>query len=132
MQVQAPTSLSIQDQYNKNLYRALAANLTAGNPVTYAADGSGLTFSPDNVSGIIIRIGSLANSNALPNHWAGNNVDLTIAHNLGRVPYGIILIAKWASTDVFFGTVAATDTEITLQTTNDTTDTTILILAPAS
>jgi len=132
MRIQQAATISNQDQLNKNLTRILNANITAGNPLTYSAiDGSPLTFNQDNISGIIIRIGSNANPNGLPASWPGNNVDLTIAHNMGRVPYGIIVIAKWASTDVFFGSIAPTDMNVTLQTTNDATDTTILLLAPA-
>lgn len=129
MQPQKASSISNQDQYNKSITRALAGNLSPGNGVTFDTSGQPLTFSADNMSGILIRIGSLANPNALPASWTGNNTDLTIAHNLGKVPYGVFAIAKYAVADVWFGTVAPTDTNITLQTDNDTTDMTIWILA---
>jgi hypothetical protein len=129
MQPQKAASISNQDQYNKSLTLVLAGNVSPGNGLTFASDGTPLTYSTDNMSGSIIRIGSLTNPNALPAAWTGNNTDLTIAHNLGKVPYGIIVIYKTAAADVFFGTVAPTDMQITLQTTNDATDTTIWLLA---
>jgi hypothetical protein len=129
MQPQKASSISNQDQYNKSLSRVLDGNVSPGNGLTFASDGTPLTYSFDNMSGVIIRIGSLANPNGLPAHWTANNTDLTIAHNLGKVPYGIIVIYKTAAADVFFGTIAPTDMNITLQTSNDATDTTIWILA---
>lgn len=129
MQPQNPTSISSQDEYNKSLARVLAGNLSPGNGLTFAADGTPLTYSTDNTSGSIIRIGSLANPNGLLDHWTGNNTDLTIAHNLGKAPYGIVVIYKTAAADVFFGSIPPTNINITLQTTNDATDTTIWLLA---
>lgn len=129
MQPQIPTSLSNQDEFNKNLARVLANNLTGGTATSWDASGYPLTYKQDNISGCIIRIGSLANPNALPNAWVGNNVDTTITHNLGKIPYGFIVIGKFATADVFFGTVAPTEKTVTLQTTNDATDITILLLA---
>ncbi len=115
--------------FNKDLNRVLAANISPGNGLTFDAAGYPLTYSQDNMSGILIRIGSLANPNGLPAHWTANNTDLTIVHNLGKIPYGVIAIFKQAAADVWFGTVAPTDTDITLQTNNDATDMTVWILA---
>lgn len=128
MQPITPSGQSNQDQLNKSFYKVLVGNTSPGNGLTFDTNGEPLTFSTDNMTGIIIRIGSLANPNGLPAHWTANNTDLTIAHNLGKVPYGILLLYATAATTVFFGTVPATDTTITLQTTNDTTDTVIWIL----
>ena len=129
MQPQKATSISDQDRFNKSLSRVLAGNVSPRNGLTFDANGQPLTYSADNMSGIVIRIGSLANPNGLPAHWTANNTDLTIAHNLGKVPYGVVVIAKYAAADVWFGTVAATDMNVTLQTNNDSTDTTVWLLA---
>jgi hypothetical protein len=129
MQPRVASSISNQDTFNKSLSLVLAGNVSPGNGLTFAGDGTPLTYSSDNMSGNIIRIGSVTNPNALPAHWTAPNTDLTIAHNLGKVPYGIVCIYKTAAADVFFGTVAPTDMNITLQTSNDATDTTIWILA---
>jgi hypothetical protein len=128
MQPITPSGMSNQDQLNKSFNKVLSGNTSPGNGLTFDVNGEPLTFSTDNMTGVIIRIGSLANPNALPAHWLGNNIDLTIAHNLKKVPYGIILLYATTAAIVFFGTLAATNTTITLQTTNDSTDTVIWIL----
>lgn len=129
MQIRTPTGISNQDQLNKSINTVLSGNLSPGNGVTFDANGQPLTYSSDNMSGVIIRIGSTANPNGLAAAWPAANTNLTIAHNLGKVPYGVVLIAAYADANVFFGTVAATTTNITLQTTNAATDTTIWLLA---
>jgi hypothetical protein len=117
-----------QATINTNLDLVLTGNVSPGNGLTFDSGGAPLTYSPDNTVGCIIRVGSLANSNALPNHWAGNNVDTIITHNLNRVPTGFIVIAKWGSMDIYYGSVAATKTTITLKTTYSGVDSTIWIL----
>jgi hypothetical protein len=129
MQPTKASSIGSQDQLNKSISLVLAGNVSPGNGDTFDANGQPLTFTQDNMSGILIRIGSLVNPNVLPAAWTGNNTDLTIAHNLGKVPYGVIVIAKYAAADVWFGTIAPTDMNITLQTNNDATDITVWILA---
>lgn len=129
MQPQKASSISNQDTLNKSISRVLDANVSPGNGLTFDANGQPLTFSQDNMSGILIRIGSLANPNALPAHWTANNTDLTIAHNLGKVPYAAIVVAKYAAADVWFGTIAPTNMNVTLQTNNDATDITVWLLA---
>lgn len=129
MQMRTPASTSNQDTLNKSVNRVLSGNVSPGNGLTFDSSGQPLTYAQDNTIGIIIRIGSVSNPNALPAAWTGNNTDLTIAHNLNVVPYGFIVIAKYAAADVFYGSIAPTETNITLQTTNDATDITIWILA---
>lgn len=130
MQARTPTGISNQDLLNKSVNQVLSGNVSPGNGLTFAAgDGTPLTYSQDNMSGIIIRIGSTTNPNGLANQWAAANTNLTFAHNLNKVPYGFILIASYAATQIFWGTVAPTATNITLQATVVTTDTTIWILA---
>lgn len=43
------------------------------------------------------------------------NTNVTITHNLNRVPVGYIVLTKSQAGDVFTGSVAATATQITLQ-----------------
>ena len=128
MKPQTPAGISNQDQLNKSVNQVLNGNVSPGNGLTFDSSGQPLTYSSDNMVGSVIRVGSNANPNALPNSWAGNNTNTTITHNLGKVPYGFVVIAKYAAADVFIGTVDATTTTITLQTTNDATDITIWLL----
>lgn len=130
MQPRVPAGTTNQDLYNKSLQLALAGNLSPGNGVTFAAsDGTPTTYSTDNMSGTIIRVGSITNPNNQTYHWPATNTNLTITHNLNAIPYGFILIASYAATNIFWGTVAATSTQITLQSSAVTFDTTIWILA---
>jgi hypothetical protein len=124
-----PASITNQDEYNKSIGKVLNGNVSPGNGLTFDPNGQPLTYSTDNMSGIIIRIGSLANPYSLPAHWTASNTDLTIAHNLNKVPYGYIVIAKSKTCDVYWGSIAATKTTITLRITDDTADTTIQLLA---
>jgi len=128
MQARTPSGSSDQDQLNKSFNQVLSGNVSPGNGLTFDANGQPLTFSTDNMVGVCIRIGSTANPNALPASWPAANANLTIAHNLNSVPTGFIVIAKYAAADVWYGTIAATATNITLQTSNNTTDITIWIL----
>jgi len=128
MQPQNPTSISNQDMYNKSLAQVLSNNVSPGNGLTFDTNGQPLTFSPDNGVGIIIRIGSSSNPFSLPANWVTNNTDLTIAHNLGKIPYGYIVIAKSEACDVYWGSMLATTTTITLRNTNAAADTSIWIL----
>jgi len=45
------------------------------------------------------------------------NTNLTITHNLGRIPVGYHVMTKSAATDIFNGTLPSTSTQITLQST---------------
>lgn len=129
MKPQSPSTISSQDQVNKSFNQVLNGNVSPGNGLTFDSTGQPLTYSTDNTVGSIIRIGSVSNPNALPNNWAAANADTTITHNLGKVPYGFIVIAKYAAADVWMSTVTApTKTTITLQTSNDATDISIWIL----
>jgi hypothetical protein len=129
MQIRTPTGISNQDTLNKSINTVLAGNVSPGNGLTFDSIGQPVTYSTDNMSGAIFRIGAVGNPNGCPVAWVSSASNLTIAHNLGKVPYGFILIASYAVTNVYFGTVAASATNITLQTSNAATDTTIWILA---
>jgi len=131
MQPRNPTGITNQDLYNKSLGKVLAGNVSPGSGLTFAAsDNTPLTYSNDNMSGLIIRVGGVGNPNGAPYVWPASNTNLTLTHNLNSVPYGFILIASYASTTIFWGTVKPTVTQITLQTSNASTDTTIWILVP--
>ena len=130
MQPRNPTGITNQDLYNKSVGKVLAGNVSAGNGLTFAAsDGTPLTYSTDNMGGMIIRIGSTANPNAQQYSWPGVDTNLTLTHNLNKLPYGFILVASYAATSIFWGTIKPTTTQITLQTSNASNDTTIWILA---
>lgn len=130
MQPQTPTSISNQDEYNKSVNRVLVGNVSPGNgDGTYDSANQPLAFTQDNTIGCIIRVGSVGNPNALPNSWAGSNLDTTITHNLNAVPYGYIVIAKSGTCDVYWGSLMASLTTICLRNTDGNQDTTIWILA---
>lgn len=129
MQPQNPTGITNQDILNKSINKILSGNVSPGNGLTFDPNGQPLTYSIDNTSGVVIRIGSMANPFALPASWPASNTDLTFAHNLNKVPYGYIVIAKSKPCDVYWGSVVATKTTITLQITDATADTTIQLLA---
>lgn len=130
MQPQTPAAISSQDELNKSFYRVLVGNTSPGNgDGTQDSAGQPLAFSIDNMCGRIIRVGSNANPNALPNFWSGSNTNTLITHNLNKIPYGYIVIAKSDTCDVYWGVVPATLTEITLKNTDGTQDTTIWLLA---
>lgn len=129
MRSQTPASISNQDQLNKSVHKTLNGNVSPGNGLTFDTHSQPLKFNPDNMSGIIIRIGATANPFSLPAAWAAANTDLTFAHNLNKIPYGFIVIAKRGPCDVYWGSIDATSTNITLKTTDATVDTTIWLLA---
>lgn len=130
MQPRVASGISNQDTWNKSVNNTLAANVSPGNGLTFAAsDGTPLTYSQDNMSGIIIRVGSTANPNGLTYAWPGVMVNLTITHNLGKVPYGFILIASYDVANLTWGTIPPTSSQITLQCSSTLTDTTIWLLA---
>lgn len=129
MKVQTPSTVSNQDEYNKSVNLVMSGNISPGNgDGTEDSAGQPLAFTTDNTVGRIIRVGSTANPNGLPNHWAASNTNLTIEHDLNTVPYGYIVIAKSGPCDVYWGTVAATTNFITLKNTDATQDTTIWLL----
>lgn|ERR1700688_3800392 len=128
MQPRVPSGITNQDLYNKSLGLVLSGNVSPGNGLTFDSIGQPLTYSTDNMTGVVIRVGSTANPNGLANHWTAANTNLTIPHGLNKVPYGYILIASFAAATIFFGTIPADINNITLQTTNANTDTTIWIL----
>lgn len=43
------------------------------------------------------------------------NTDVTLTHNLGRVPVGYIVMTKSQAGDVYTGSIASTKTQITLR-----------------
>src|SRR5271154_4029331 len=130
MQPRTPTGITNQDLYNKSVGQVLAGNVSAGNGLTFSpADGTPLTFSTDNLGGVIIRVGSTTNPYGQQFHWAAANTNLTITHNLNKLPYGFVLIASYAATNIFWGTTPPTTTQITLQASAVTEDTTIWIMA---
>lgn len=67
-----------------------------------------------------IGYGDGTTSDNIDGAWVGAtfalmNTDLTLTHNLGRIPVGFHVVSKTASCDIFNGTVGWTKTQITLQ-----------------
>ena len=58
----------------------------------------------DNISGAGVSL----------NTGAGN-VDVTLTHNLQRIPVGYLPMTKSAASDIYTGSVGATKTQITLR-----------------
>lgn len=68
-----------------------------------------------------IGFGDGTNSDNIDGVWVTvttpimNYTDFTVAHNLGRVPIGYLVVKKSTACDVFEGTLAATKTAYTLK-----------------
>jgi hypothetical protein len=65
--------------------------------------GAGTT--KDNIDGAWVAV---ANTGAA-------NTNFTVTHNLGRVPVGYLVMTKDRAVDVYTGTIAATNTQLTLK-----------------
>jgi hypothetical protein len=129
MQIQNPSGITNQDTLNKSINKVMSGNVSPGNGLTFDLNGQPLTFSIDNMSGCILRIAALGNPVGAPGAWTASNTDHVITHNLNKIPYGYLVIAKSKPCDVYWGSLPATNTTITLKITDDTADTTIWILA---
>jgi hypothetical protein len=123
-----PTPTLDQHTMNTNLAKVLTGNVSPGNGLTFDTNGQPLTYSTDNQSGILIRIGATGNPFGAPYSWPASNTNLTIAHNLNKIPYGFHLVSKNKACDVFQGTILPTAMNITLQCTDATADTTVFIM----
>ena len=123
-----PGSSSDFTQVMQSLYRTFCGNIGFGSPDTFDPAGNGKTFSSDNMSGVIVRVGSIANPLSLPNFWSGNNTATVIKHNLNRKPIGFIVFLKDRSCDVYNGSpLVCSNTTITLYNTIDTADVVLFI-----
>jgi hypothetical protein len=129
MRVIPPAQNLDQHTQNVSVARTLNGNVSPGNGLTFDSTGQPVTFSTDNQSGILIRIGSNANPYMVPASWpATANTDVTIAHNLNKVPYGFHIVSKNKACDVFLGTVLPAKMNITLQCTDPTADVTVFVM----
>lgn len=129
MQPTIPTPTLDQHTQNVSVAQVLSGNVSPGNGLTFDTNGQPLTFSTDNQSGILLRIGAHGNTLGTSSSWpATPNTNLTIAHNLNKVPYGCHVISKSAACDVFLGTIAPTAMNITLQCTSSSADTTVFVM----
>ena len=96
-------SLELKDRQNElwnmmqRLYQQLARVINGG-----ISFGNGTQT--DNISGAWANIS-----------FPTANVDVTIMHNLGRVPAGWLLVSKNIACDLFLGTKVPTTTTLTLQ-----------------
>jgi len=62
---------------------------------------------PDNIDGVWVEATTPTPA----------DTNFTVVHNLGRLPVGYIVVKKSAACDVYDGSVAATETEMTLKAT---------------
>jgi hypothetical protein len=128
MQTITPTPTIEQHSLNVSVNKVLAGNVSPGNGLTFDTNGQPLTFSTDNQSGLLIRIGAVGNPFGVPAAWVASNTNLTIAHNLNKVPYGFHLVSKSKACDVFMGSILPTKMNITLQCTDATADVTVFVM----
>lgn len=89
----------------QNLVKVLNGNVGFG-------DGT----NPDNISGVWATV-----------VFPAPNTDVTVTHNLGRIPVGYIPMTKLAACDVYTGSVAPTTTQLTLRGTVATTVTLFIV-----
>lgn len=126
MRPQNPSRISDPHEVLVSVNRVLLGNVSMGNATGFDSTGQPTAYQQDNTDGTMVRVGSNANPNALPNFWTSGPTIIT--HNLGRVPIGYYITRKSKTCDVFDGTVASwTETVISLQITDDTADTTVYI-----
>jgi hypothetical protein len=128
MQPITPTPTLSQDQLNKSVGQVLSGQVSPGNGLTFDINGQPLTFSVDNMSGVLIRIGASGNALGTEYQWPADNTDLIIAHNLNAVPYGFIVVAKSKACDIFWGSVLPSLMDATLQCTDASADVTVFVL----
>lgn len=128
MQTITPTPTIEQHDLNVSVTKVLAGNVSPGNGLTFDTNGQPLTYSTDNQSGILLRIGAVGNPHGAPFAWVASNTDLTIQHNLNKVPYGFHLVSKNKACDVFQGSILPTKMNITLQCTDATADVTVFVM----
>lgn len=126
MRPQTPTTNTHQETL-VSLHKVLRGNVSFGNALDYASDGSIATYVQDNGEGILIRVAPNANPLGLSNFWSGSNTDTIVKHNLNRVPIGYIITKKNKTCDVYDGTVVATKQEITLRCTDGSADVVIYV-----
>lgn len=126
MRPQDPSRIADAQIVSVSVNRTLLGNVSMGNATEWDSTGQPSAYQQDNTDGTMIRVGSNANPNGLPNSWGAGPTIIT--HNLGRVPIGYYVTRKSIACDVFDGTVASwTETVISLEITTDTADTTIYI-----
>jgi len=128
MQSQIPAVDTNQQTQNLSFAKVLAGNVSIGSPASYDSAGNPATFTQDNGDGILIRVGTFTNPFSLANSWAGNTIDTTITHNLGRVPIGYYVTKKTVSCDVYDGSISPTTSTITLRNTNGINGDTIVYI----
>jgi hypothetical protein len=128
MQPIKPGVLLNNQLQHTSVAKVLDANVAIGQVATYDSTGTPDSFTQDNGSGIMIRVGDTSNPFALPNAWIGDNTDTTIIHNLGRVPIGYYVAKKTQSCDVYDGSILPTDSTITLCNTNGTGADTVIYI----
>ena len=89
-----------------------------------------------NLAGVIngkISFGTGSQSDNIDGVWLTANfslanTDATFTHNLGRIPVGYLVMTKNQAGNIFTGTIAATTTQITLQSSTAGETATLFVL----
>lgn len=101
---------------NQSFFKVLSANVDMGSAATYDSTGRPLTYNQGNGSGLLVRVDAQGVGPAAQ-HWNAINTDTVIQHTLNRIPIGYIVTYKAAAMDVYNGSLAWTESTITLDTT---------------
>ena len=130
MQVQQPGALTDQNIQNISVSNVLNGNVEFAAASAWDSAGNPSVFTQANLAGNIFRVASNANPYGLPNSWSAaiGVGTVTIAHDLGWVPTGYIVVGKSIPCDVYSALpLAATEAQITLSCSNGSADVLIFI-----
>ena len=110
-------------KWAQSVDKVLSAGIDMGEATGVDSSGVYNTFKQSNSTGVLIRVG--ANGSTEPVQWDSSGA-VTVNHALNRQPIGFKLVDKDGAVDVY-RTAVPTDTQIQLQTTDKTINTTVYI-----
>lgn len=116
----------IANQQANSTSRTLDNDLDFSYVQTIDTNGWPDTFLPANLNCTLIRVGAVGSTPVSGYSWAASG-DTKIAHNLGVLPTGFIVVYKDKTCDVFAGTTKSDTQFLYLKITDDTANTTLLI-----
>ena len=111
-------------RWAQSVYKATTHGLAFAQPATQAANGVYNTFTQDNIDCVLLYIGAVGSG--ATHAWAASNTGQGFNHGLLRQPIGFIVVYKTKTCDVYATTTPTTNL-ITLATTDDTAQTTIMV-----
>ena len=116
----------VQQQQQLSVSQAVNNNLDFSYPQTVDTHAWPDTFIPANLKCTLVRVGANGTTPASGYSWTAANTK--IAHNLGRLPVGWIIVYKDKVCDVFAPNATKNDGQfIYLTISDDTANTTLLI-----